>query len=79
MGAGVVGVVDVAAPRTGPSMVTPIILDVVSCFLHQLHSEHPEFPAPYARLGSGPIWTRPVIEHFASVWVRKPGRPAKAS
>lgn len=44
--------------------------------VHQLHSEHPQFPAPYTRLGSGPIWTLPAIERFARVWTRKPGRPA---
>lgn len=45
--------------------------------VHQLHAEHPQFPAPFLRLGSGPVWTRPVIEHFAKVWARKPGRPAR--
>lgn len=45
--------------------------------VHQLATDHPQFPAPYARLGSGPIWTRPVIEHFAANWARKPGRPAR--
>ena len=45
--------------------------------VHQLHSDHPRFPAPYVRLGSGPIWTKPAIEHFAEVWTRKPGRPAR--
>jgi predicted DNA-binding transcriptional regulator AlpA len=47
--------------------------------VHQLHSEHPRFPAPYIRLGSGPIWTRPVIEEFARVWTRKPGRPTRTA
>jgi hypothetical protein len=47
--------------------------------VHQLHSERGDFPAPYARLGSGPIWTRPAIEAFGRSWTRKPGRPAKAS
>lgn len=46
--------------------------------VYQLQTGHPTFPAPYARLGTGPIWTRPVIEHFAQTWVRKSGRPAKA-
>lgn len=46
--------------------------------VHQLHSEHADFPAPYARLSSGPIWTRPVVEAFDQAWTRKPGRPAKA-
>jgi hypothetical protein len=47
--------------------------------VHQLHSDRADFPAPYARLGSGPIWTRPAIEAFDRSWSRKPGRPAKAS
>lgn len=47
--------------------------------VHQLHTEHPQFPEPYQRLGSGPIWTRPAIEAFDRAWARKPGRPAKAS
>jgi hypothetical protein len=47
--------------------------------VHQLHADNSHFPPPYARLGTGPIWTLPVIEHFAKVWTRKPGRPAKAS
>lgn len=46
--------------------------------VHQL-SERAEFPAPYARLGSGPIWTRPAIEAFDRAWTRKPGRPARAA
>ncbi|MBO0808347.1 MAG: hypothetical protein J2P32_08615 [Actinobacteria bacterium] len=45
--------------------------------VHQLHSDHPDFPAPYQQLGSGPIWTRPAIEHFAETWQRKPGRPTR--
>jgi len=47
--------------------------------VHQLHSERADFPAPYARLGSGPIWTRPAIEAFDKRWTRKPGRPARAA
>lgn len=39
--------------------------------------ERPDFPEPYVRLGSGPVWTRPAIESFAENWQRKPGRPAK--
>jgi predicted DNA-binding transcriptional regulator AlpA len=47
--------------------------------VHQLYSDRADFPAPYARLGSGPIWTRPAIDAFHRSWTRKPGRPAKAS
>jgi hypothetical protein len=42
--------------------------------VHQLQARA-DFPAPYARLGAGPIWTRPAIEAFARTWTRKPGRP----
>lgn len=52
------------------------VLGVSRQRVHQLAAEHPQFPAPYARLGSGPIWTRPVIDRFAS-WSRRPGRPAR--
>lgn len=52
------------------------VLGVSRQRVHQLHSEHADFPAPYARLGSGPIWTRPVIEAFGRRWTRKPGRPS---
>jgi hypothetical protein len=55
------------------------VLDVSRQRVHQLATGHKAFPAPFVRLGSGPVWTRPAIEHFASVWDRKPGRPAKAS
>lgn len=46
--------------------------------VHQL-SERPDFPAPYVRLGSGPVWTRPTIEAFDEAWSRKPGRPARTA
>jgi hypothetical protein len=55
------------------------VLDVSRQRVHQLYASHRLFPEPYVRLGSGPVWTRPVIEHFASIWDRKPGRRAKAS
>jgi hypothetical protein len=55
------------------------VLKVSRQRVHQLHSERADFPAPYARLGSGPIWTRPAIEAFDRTWTRRPGRPAKAS
>jgi len=34
------------------------------------------FPDPIARLASGPVWTRPSLNHFLDEWTRKPGRPA---
>lgn len=45
--------------------------------VHQLATENARFPASYLRLSSGPVWTRPAIEHFAAHWDRRPGRPAR--
>ncbi|HEY1973089.1 MAG TPA: hypothetical protein VGH89_34415 [Pseudonocardia sp.] len=53
------------------------ILGVSRQRVHQLSTDHPAFPEPYVRLGSGPIWTRPAIDHFNLVWERKPGRPTR--
>ena len=53
------------------------MLGVTRQRVHQLSGQHPEFPAPYARLGVGPVWTRPTIEAFQQRWTRKPGRPAR--
>jgi hypothetical protein len=36
------------------------------------------FPAPVARLKSGPIWTEPSVRNFAATWERRGGRPRKA-
>jgi len=36
------------------------------------------FPAPVARLKSGPVWTRASITTFVESWVRRPGRPKTA-
>ncbi|MDN5917786.1 MAG: helix-turn-helix domain-containing protein [Pseudonocardia sp.] len=47
--------------------------------VHQLHTGHRDFPAPYARLGAGPIWARQAVEAFDRSWTRKPGRPARAA
>jgi hypothetical protein len=55
------------------------VLHVSRQRVHQLARDHPGFPAPYVRLGSGPVWSRPAIEHFDRLWTRKPGRPARAS
>lgn len=46
--------------------------------VHQLRREHPDFPAPYQELGSGPVWVRPAIENFERIWQRKPGRPSRS-
>lgn len=53
------------------------LLSVSRQRVHQLASDHPRFPAPYARLSSGPVWTRPAIEAFDRSWARRPGRPAR--
>jgi DNA-binding XRE family transcriptional regulator len=42
--------------------------------VHQLHREHPQFPAPLHELRTGPLWVRAGMEAFAARWVRKPGR-----
>ena len=53
------------------------VLGVSRQRVHQLATDNARFPAPYVRLGSGPIWTRPAIEHFAKHWDRRPGPPAR--
>lgn len=36
----------------------------------------PDFPLPYARLSSGPIWKRSTLAQFIAGWHRRSGRPA---
>lgn len=55
------------------------ILGVSRQRVHQLATEHPDFPAPVARLSCGSIWLRGEIVWFARNWSRKPGRPRKAA
>ena len=52
------------------------ILGVSRQRVHQLAASNTRFPAPIARVGTGPLWAVPAIEHFASVRDRRPGRPA---
>jgi hypothetical protein len=52
------------------------ILGVSRQRVHQLAASNTRFPAPVARVGTGPLWTVPAIEHFARIWDRRPGRPA---
>lgn len=52
------------------------ILGVSRQRVHQLAASNTRFPAPVARVRTGPLWAVPAIEHFASVWDRRPGRPA---
>ncbi len=52
------------------------ILGVSRQRIHQLAASNTRFPAPVARVGTGPLWTVPAIEHFARIWERRPGRPA---
>lgn len=47
--------------------------------VHQLATQHPDFPAPVARLACGSIWLLSDVEDFARTWTRKPGRPPKAA
>lgn len=42
-------------------------------------SHREDFPAPVARLASGPVWRAGDLSTFALGWQRKPGRPSKAS
>lgn len=44
-----------------------------------LAAKHPEFPAPLARLKSGPVWRMADLSTFAQGWQRKAGRPKKSS
>jgi hypothetical protein len=53
------------------------ILGVSRQRVHQLAASNTRFPAPIARVATGPLWTVPAIEHFAEVWERKPGRPQR--
>ncbi|MGH3941819.1 MAG: hypothetical protein ACRDTG_24960 [Pseudonocardiaceae bacterium] len=53
------------------------ILGVSRQRIHQLAASNTHFPAPIARVATGPLWTVPAIEHFAEVWERKPGRPQR--
>lgn len=40
---------------------------------------HRDFPAPVARLTTGPVWRMADLTRFAAEWERRPGRPAKAA
>ncbi|MFI9812272.1 hypothetical protein [Saccharothrix variisporea] len=53
------------------------ILGISRQRVHQLMTSNVKFPAPVARVATGPLWTRAAIEWFDSVWERKAGRPAK--
>ncbi|MGH3826626.1 MAG: hypothetical protein ACRDQX_05560 [Pseudonocardiaceae bacterium] len=52
------------------------ILGVSRQRVHQLAASNTRFPVPVARVGTGPLWTVPAIQHFARIWERRPGRPA---
>lgn len=46
---------------------------------HQLRQAG-RFPVPITELGSGPVWSRSVIDGFANRWLRSPGpRPARTA
>lgn len=40
-------------------------------------SKRQDFPAPVARLATGPVWRARDLSTFAGGWRRKPGRPKK--
>lgn len=43
------------------------ILGVSRQRVHQLAASNTRFPAPVARVATGPLWTVPAIEHFARI------------
>jgi hypothetical protein len=53
------------------------ILGVSRQRLHQLASEHSQFPAPLYRLAVGSLWARASVKKFADEWERRPGRPRR--
>lgn len=52
------------------------LLGVTRQRVHQLATEHPQFPAPLVRVAMGPLWDERAVEAFARSWARTPGRPA---
>lgn len=40
-------------------------------------AQTPTFPAPAAKLATGPVWTLPAVERWSANWPRKSGRPAR--
>lgn len=50
------------------------ILGVSRQRVHQLAASNTHFPAPVARVATGPLWAVPAIEHFERTWRRRPGR-----
>lgn len=66
---------------TMPDLVSSVeaaeLLGVSRQRVHQLASEHPDFPEPLATLRTGPLWVRAGIESFAERWDRRPGRRAR--
>lgn len=42
-------------------------------------SRRSDFPAPLARLATGPIWKKSAVLRFLKVWQRRPGRPPKSA
>lgn len=41
-------------------------------------TQRDDFPAPIAKLASGPVWRAGAISTFKDGWRRKPGRPRKS-
>jgi hypothetical protein len=42
-------------------------------------SKRADFPAPWVRLASGPVWKREPIMRWAAKWDRSTGRPKAAA
>jgi len=61
-------------PRMMSAPEVAELLGVSRQRVHQLRAT-PTFPAPLYELRTGPIWDAAAIEHFATTWERKPGRP----
>lgn len=56
------------------------LLEVSRQRVHQLKTEHPDFPAPLVEVAMGPLWDERAITRFARDWNRRPGRrPASAA
>lgn len=51
------------------------ILGVSRQRVHQLIASNRQFPKPFMRLGSGPVWIAEAVRKFDREWERKPGRP----
>ncbi|WP_143020327.1 hypothetical protein [Sinosporangium album] len=69
------------ASELAPSLVGYIeistLLGVSRQRARELAEKHGLFPAPVARLATGPVFTLESVQEFLSKWERKGGRPPK--